>query len=161
MCLVTQAIWDPRLAFTGTTILGVNPENGQHQFQTCSCCHDAQMWLLHCSRKQHKLIASPFFTGISCRDLPGGPFVLNAMLFRPEGESPSEESVCLQASSISMWMPGTQTRTTSFLALRVSCLFSSRSGTSASPATWPHLSSASSRSTRSMRSAGSASLFAL
>lgn len=28
-CKLVQAIWDPRLAFTGTTILGVNPKNGE------------------------------------------------------------------------------------------------------------------------------------
>ncbi len=84
-----------------------------------------------------------------------------SMLLCPECYSFSEDPVCLQASSTSMWMHGTQTRTTSSSALRVSCLSSSRSGTSASPATWPRPSSASSRSTRSMRSAGSASLFAL
>lgn len=30
-CLCLQFVWDPRLVFTGTTILGVNPENGKHQ----------------------------------------------------------------------------------------------------------------------------------
>ncbi len=81
MCLVTQAIWDPRLAFTGTTILGVNPDNGQHHFQACACCL-LQMQLLQCSRKQHKHIALPFATGISCLDLPVGPFV--STLYCPE-----------------------------------------------------------------------------
>ena len=80
MCLVTQAIWDPRLAFTGTTILGVNPENGQHHFQACACCLGAPLWLL---QKRH--IPSPFATGISCSDLPGGRFVFVPLLSCPDG----------------------------------------------------------------------------
>ena len=61
MCLVMQAIWDPRLAFTGTTILGVNPENGQHYFKPlhaafckCGCYSTAgnNMSTLHCCLPQ-------------------------------------------------------------------------------------------------------------
>lgn len=53
-----------------------------------------------------------------------------------------------------MWTHGTATRRTASSALKASCLFRSRSGTSPSLATWPHLSFAYSRSTRSMRSEG-------
>ena len=84
MCLVMQAIWDPRLAFTGTTILGVNPENGQHYFKPlhaafckCGCYSTAgnNMSTLHCC----------FTTGISCAALSGGPCMVVSILLSLEG----------------------------------------------------------------------------
>ena len=56
-----QAVWDPRLAFTGTTVLGVNPENGELpitplQHGSRVCWQYLAVLILHLTLYDHQLV---------------------------------------------------------------------------------------------------------
>ena len=205
-CIFLQAIWDPRLAFTGTTILGVNPENGQSPHAVLSyaywldiMCMLFQSWHLprhlwlkksrwrdawcqqRCWQSPKHVEADTFGPSMSCAALLvlcNAEFVHIGrceLLFhvimqccccccvdqyaRCCGISMigcdltaawvllplrcHQLAVGSQASLTSMWTHGIPMRITASSASRGSCLSSSKSGTSASPATYPPLSSAS------------------